>query len=179
MNKKRLVIIGLGVILIAISGFLIIKNPSRNNSVPSTSSTQPTITSVEYQNSQYGFVFSLPVNWKDYSIIVDKWNGQILDAQDSTETATTLEGPKILIRHPQWTTENPRQDIPIMIFTLSEWNLVQQEKLSVSAAPIGPSELGRNANYVFALPARYNFAFLPGYEEVETILQGNPLIPIK
>jgi len=84
-------------------------------------------------------------------------------------------GPKISIRHPLWTTDSPRQDIPIMIFTFAQWDLIQQEKLAVSAAPIGPSELGRNANYVFALPARYNFAYPLGFEEVEKILESKPL----
>lgn len=62
-----------------------------------------------------------------------------------------------------------------MIFTMDQWNLIQQEKLAVGAAPIGPSELGRNATYVFALPARYNYAFLQGFEEVAQILTTNPL----
>jgi hypothetical protein len=47
--------------------------------------------------------------------------------------------------------------------------------MAVSAAPIGPSELGRNTNYVFALPARYNFAYLPGWEEVDETVQHKPL----
>lgn len=62
-----------------------------------------------------------------------------------------------------------------MVFTLAEWDEVQQAKLTVGAAPIPPSELGRNAAYVFALPARYNYAFPTGYEEVAKILEGNPL----
>lgn len=62
-----------------------------------------------------------------------------------------------------------------MVFTLAEWDLVQQAKLGVGAAPIPPSELGRNATYVFALPARYNYVFPTGYEEVAKILEGNPL----
>ncbi|HWQ71164.1 MAG TPA: hypothetical protein VN370_02480 [Desulfitobacteriaceae bacterium] len=40
-----------------------------------------------------------------------------------------------------------------MIFTLAQWNTVQGEELSVGAAPIAPSELGKNSKYVFALPA--------------------------
>lgn len=60
-----------------------------------------------------------------------------------------------------------------MIFTLRQWN----ENLIVSAAPIGPSELGRNSRYVFALPPRYNYAFPDGYEEVEQILKDKPLHP--
>jgi molybdopterin biosynthesis enzyme len=63
-----------------------------------------------------------------------------------------------------------------MIFTIEEWNLIQQEKMAVSAAPIKPTELGRNANYYFALPARYNYAFISGYEEVEEILKERPLV---
>ena len=30
---------------------------------------------------------------------------------------------------------------------------------------------------MFALPARYNFSFPAGYEEVEEILAGKPLVP--
>ena len=37
------------------------------------------------------------------------------------------------------------------------------------------TELGRKAKYVFALYSRYNFAVLPGMEEVKTILEENPL----
>jgi hypothetical protein len=112
-----------------------------------------------YTNKTYGFRFALPDGWKGYSIIVKSWS----------------KGPLILIRHPLWTEANPRQDIPIMVLTLAQWELVQQGKLSVSAAPIGPDELARNSKYVFALPPRYNFAFLPGYEEVGEILKRDPL----
>lgn len=84
----------------------------------------------------------------------------------------------MIIRHPLWTSDKPYQDIPIMIFTHGQWDLIQDEKLSLGAAPIGPKELGRNDNYIFALPARYNYAFLLGYEEVENILESNPLKPI-
>ena len=138
---------------------------------PKPAPTPPPATSIEYKNAQYGFVFELPLSWGNYSIIIDKWEGYPLDVQDPQK----IEGSQILIRHPLWTSVTHRQDIPIMIFTIAQWNLIEQEKLSVGAAPIPPSELGRNATYVFALPARYNFDFLTGYEEVEEILQGNPL----
>ena len=82
---------------------------------------------------------------------------------------------EILIRHPKWTVENSRQDIPIMIFIIAQWNKLAKEEFAVSAAPIGPKELGRNAQYVFALPARYNVYFQTGWEEVEEIMQTNPL----
>lgn len=59
--------------------------------------------------------------------------------------------------------------------TAPQWRSPQREEFWVSAAPIGPTELGRNRRCVFALPARYNYAFPTGYEEVEQILRGNPL----
>lgn len=127
---------------------------------------------VEYTNSDYGFRFSLPDGWRDYTIVEEAWEGYHQGEQGQIPAA---HGPLLLIRHPQWKAENPRQDIPIMVFTMEEWGDLRDEILHVGAAPIGPGELGRNDRYVFALPARYNYAFLPGYEEVETILAGNPL----
>jgi hypothetical protein len=62
-----------------------------------------------------------------------------------------------------------------MVFTLAPWQFIEREDMAVSAAPIGPSELGRNAKHVFALPARYNFAALPGWQEVDDILQHKAL----
>ena len=62
-----------------------------------------------------------------------------------------------------------------MVFTPDEWNDIQKENLSVSAAPIPPSELGQNTKYVFALPARYDYDFSTGYQEVEQIMQNSPL----
>jgi hypothetical protein len=121
---------------------------------------------VIYKNTEYGFNFTLPASWKDYTIITEKWEG----TGDSKES-----GNKLSIRHPKWTKEDPRQDIPILVFTTSQWDKVQKGEFNVGAAPIGPTELGHNGTYVFALPARYNYAFPTGYEEVEEILKGNPL----
>lgn len=126
--------------------------------------------SVVYKDSQYGFSFSLPASWQGYSIVTDKWEGLPIGGDQAVET-----GPMISLRHPLWTAEDPRQDIPIMIFTLDQWKSLKDEKFHIGAAPIGPSELGRNNEYVFALPARYNYAFPTGYEEVEQILNNKPL----
>jgi len=38
-----------------------------------------------------------------------------------------------------------------------------------------PTKLGENDHYVFALPARYNYAFPKGWEEVDQIMKSNPL----
>ncbi|WMJ88631.1 M56 family metallopeptidase [Anaerocolumna sp. MB42-C2] len=129
--------------------------------------------SIIYNNNQYGFEFTLPSSWKGYTILTDKWEG--VDFNESQKVTET--GPLISIRHPLWTSGQPRQDIPIMIFTLSQWEAMQQDKFHIGAAPINPDEFGRNSNYVFALPARYNFAYPAGFEEVEEIMENAPLTP--
>lgn len=125
---------------------------------------------VTYVNGEYGFVFSLPESWEGYTVVTEKWEGLPEGGSDPVET-----GPLIRIRHPDWRAEAPRQDIPIMVFTVSQWEKLQAGEFHIGAAPVGPSELGRNDEYVFALPARYNYAFPEGWEEVEQILAGNPL----
>jgi hypothetical protein len=132
--------------------------------------------SIVYENTEYGFRFTLPDSWKGYTTVTDKWEG--LSIADSQVETMVESGAKISIRHPEWTSEQPRQDIPILVFTIDQWNELQQEKFHIGAAPIGPSELVRNDKYVFALPARYNFAYPEGYQEVEDILKSNPIQPI-
>lgn len=138
---------------------------------------EPQDNSIVYRNNRYGFSFSLPESWEGYTIVNDRWEGISLERSKSGRVVE--RGPILSIRHPKWTSKNPRQDIPIMIFTLEQWKSLQQKKFSVGAAPVGPTELDRNSKYVFALPARYNYAFPTGYEEVEKILEGNPLVPFE
>jgi hypothetical protein len=126
-----------------------------------------------YRNTQFGFSFFLPESWKDYRIVTEKWEGRALDSR--TNGKIVEAGLMIKIRHPEWAAQKPRQDIPIIIFTIDQWDALQQEKFHIGAAPMGPKELGRNQKYVFALPARYNYAVPTGYEEVERILDSNPL----
>lgn len=130
---------------------------------------------IVYENMQYGFNFVLPGGWKGYTVITVKWEGLAFNEQKGEKVVEN--GPIIYIRHPEWTSQNPRQDIPIMIFTLAQWNALLKEEFHIGAAPVGPSELGRSSKYIFALPARYNFAFPTGYEEVEKVLDSKPLQP--
>ncbi len=127
---------------------------------------------VVYQNAQYGFSFTLPASWKGYKVEAANWQG--FD-NGSNGGALVQSGPLVLIRHPQWTPQTERQDIPIMVFTVAQWDALMQGGFLVSAAPVPPTELGRNANYVFALPPRYDYAELPGWEEVEQIIASRPL----
>jgi len=146
--------------------------PPVNNNQNIPPANTPATTTINYQNTQYGFNFTLPASWKGYSIVTDKWQGY----GDTENPAPIEQGPLISIRHPLWTVAVPRQDIPIMVFSLTQWDALQTgDSFHIGAAPINPSELGRNAKYVFALPARYNFAYPVGFEEVDTIIQGKPL----
>lgn len=129
---------------------------------------------VQYKNLQYGFCFSLPEDWRGYSIVIDRWHGYSISS-GSRGGKPVQQGPIITIRDPRWTSAEPRQDIPIMVFTRDQWCSVQREEISVSAAPFGPSELGGNHRYVFALPPRYNYGFLTGWKEVVQIMRSVPL----
>ncbi|AFM41690.1 antirepressor regulating drug resistance protein [Desulfosporosinus acidiphilus SJ4] len=146
---------------------------ANNTTIPKISSDSADSNLIVYKNPSYGFSFNLPLDWKGYSIVDSQWQGMTFGGQSGESVVET--GPMISIRDPRWTKQTPRQDIPIMVFTIDQWNSLQQGVFHIGAAPIGPSELGRNNSYVFALPARYNFAFPAGYQEVETIIKSNPL----
>ncbi len=130
--------------------------------------------SVTYTNTQYGFTFALPEDWKGYSVVTGTWDGDTISVSGDV-SVSTVHGPMISLRNPLWTAEKPYQDIPVMIFTSQQWSDLQSDKFHIGAAPINPSELGHNSVYVFALPARYNYAYPTGWEEVDQILKTNPL----
>lgn len=147
------------------------QNPAGGTSAGSqTSPPTASPSTLVYRNTEYGFNFSLPDSWKGYSVIKGQWTGNNVKTNKIVAT-----GPQISLRDPRWTSQNPRQDIPIMIFTSAQWSSLRQGDFHIGAAPINPSELGHNSSYVFALPARYNYAFPAGYKEVEQILAGHPL----
>lgn len=167
-NKKifSLSILSL-ILIISLLSVVFILNNIKNRNIPTNINNNEN--KITYINSEYGFSVNLPNTWQNYSILSDKWIGLNLNG---TENET---GNIIYIRHPKWSESNKRQDIPVMIFTDNQWNKLQNNEFHIGAAPINPTLLTRNQNYFFALPARYNFAFLNGYEEVENILNSNPV----
>jgi hypothetical protein len=184
MNKKAIITIVILLVLVFAGGIWYYE-ASMSSAATSTppvttaqTSTTTTTTSasstVSYTNNEYGFTVALPADWAGYSIVTSTWTGNG-DEGCPAAGCPAVHGPIISIRSPLYTSSTPTQDIPIMVFTLSEWSSVSTGTLAVSAAPIPPSELGQNAQYVFALPARYNYAYPQGWQEVETIIQGNPL----
>lgn len=128
----------------------------KNSSVtPSPVSQDSTIT---YRDTTYGFSIDLPKDWEGYTLV-----------------PTSIQfGYAITLRHPLWTSANPYMDIPILIYPLSQWQTWEKNNFEgyPTAAPIGPTERGRNGRYVFATAPRYNFSFGTGFETVEEIIKG-------
>lgn len=134
--------------------------------------------SIKYNNTKYGFIFALPASWQGYTVLNQTsggWAWQGYYPGGPNGDVNVDHGPAVVIRNPKWTAQSPWQDIPVLVFTLKQWQDLEQGKFYIGAAPIGPTELGRNALYVFALPARYNFADAEGIQEVMIIMQNNPL----
>jgi hypothetical protein len=118
-----------------------------------------------YRNEEYGFEMKLPAFWTGYSVLSESWEGHTIDGKN-----TEFHGPKIVIRNPNWSGNQPWQDIPILVFTKEEWQLIEEENLNISAAPIGPIELGWTQQYVFALPPRWiGFTDNLGQDEAQEI----------
>lgn len=65
-------------------------------------------------------------------------------------------------------------DIPIQVFSLEQWKKWESNDFEgyPTAAPIGPTERGRNGKYVFATSPRYNYSFATGWEEVDEIVKN-------
>lgn len=168
----------IGILAIALVGVFFYRGidraeaPQNTNTNSATSTTTTVNDSATYRNSDYNFSIELPKTWKEYTIVEDEWSGDSIDNTGNVVQGT-VTGPLISVRHPDWDYKSPRQDIPVMVFTLQQWNDMQIDKFHIGAAPINPTEIGRNKTYVFAIPARYNYSFLTGYEEVEQILRGD------
>jgi hypothetical protein len=102
-----------------------------------------------------------------------QWSGANAARHGQEET-----GPLLVIRHPLDTEEDPRMDIPIMIYRKRQWGK-DGTNLIVSAAGVGPSELGRNREYVFVLPPRFADVDVEGAQEVLDIVTRHPLRAVR
>jgi len=122
-----------------------------------------------YINNEYRFGITFPDSWKGYTVESSSWSGWKVDGSGKIGD---YSGVKLIFKNPQTTPQQSWQDIPIMIFTPDVWELVQEEKVGVSAAPIPPAEVGRNAKYVFATPPRwYGFTDDIGFQEAVEIVK--------
>lgn len=167
MNQKTL--IPLAIITVALGAILYFFCLSPRDTPVVAGDPDSSSSLIIYKNTKYGFNFSLPTDWQGYSIIEDTWKGFPL------KNTAVQTGPKLLIRNPKWTAAMPYEDLPILVFTISQWNMYLAEDFSVSAAPIRASELARNNKYVFALPPRWDFDSSAGYKDAQDIIVGKPL----
>jgi hypothetical protein len=133
---------------------------------------QPSGLALAYHNTQYDFTFFLPADWQGYSVLTEQWNGQASPPAADT-TAARDRGPVIVLRHPQWTAAEPCQDIPILVFTRSQWKADREGRFSIFAGGV-EGEVAHNAKYVFAIWSRFNWdESVKGAREAEGIVFQN------
>lgn len=125
-----------------------------------------------YHNPQYDFTFSLPASWRGYSVSMQQWEGQTYSAA-ADKAEVTEHGPIIVLRHPQWRADDPWQDIPIMVYTRSQWEADKQGRFSIGAGGFD-EEIGHNRKYVFGISSRFNAAdSVKGWREATDIVDRN------
>jgi hypothetical protein len=185
MKKLFTLIFSLVVVALVAGGYVLFVSHKMHHEVVNlnpTDTTQPANTTptenpLEYTNTDYGFTVSLPEDWKGYSVVTGTWQAD--SSVSSASETTTIQGPMISLRNPSWTEAVPYQDIPVMIFTKAQWAQIQNNEFHIGAAPINPSELAHNDTYVFGLPARYNYAYRPDWQEVDQLLQNHAVQAIE
>jgi hypothetical protein len=119
---------------------------------------------VRYHNAQYDLTLFLPSTWRGHSVKIQKWEGY---------PTKTEHGPIIVLRHPQWRTNDLYQDIPIMVFTRKQWDEEEQGRFFPYAGGV-IFELWHNQNYVFGLYSRYNaYDEVSGWKAAADIVERN------
>lgn len=119
-----------------------------------------------YTNSNFGFSITFSDSWKDYIVVRSSWDGLLIN------TKKHYIGETLIFKNQKLADEKQFQGIPIMIITPEVWKLISEEKVAVSAAPIGPAKVGENSKYVFATPPRwYGFADSLDQSQINEILE--------
>jgi hypothetical protein len=126
---------------------------------------------VVYKNDTFGFSIELSADWKGYTVNQIKEDIYDLTGRTTTNNGVVDSFQIIELHHPSETPDNPREVMPIMILTQAQWGHIFNEEWSVGAAPVPPTLLGQNSQWIIALPARYNYDFEPGWEEVDQLIR--------
>lgn len=135
--------------------------------------------SIVYRNEEFGFELTFPTTWQGYSVEKQNWQGWRVDGSGKIGDYSGIE---FVFNNPKDQKDIPEgeglkiaehwQNIPIMVLTPDVWQLVQEGKVSVNAAPIGPSKIGQNSKYIFATPPRwYGFTDAIGWQEAVDIVK--------
>jgi hypothetical protein len=126
-----------------------------------------------YQNTQYDLTFSLPAGWQGYAVLIQEWKASLYATNNPSGTVVGTErGPIIVLRHPQWRTNDQYQDIEIMVFTQQQW----KEECAGGFFPYAGGVIGEmwhNEKCVFGLYDRYNWGELKGMKEVSDLVATN------
>jgi hypothetical protein len=134
--------------------------------IPARQSDTPVI----YHNDQYGLTFSLPAEWRGYSVLPEKWQS-VKYNPDLDKDVVGGHGPIIILRHPMWTVDQVRQDIPILVFTRDQWATDMQDGIFAGGVEY---EISHNARYVFAIHSRFNWDdSVTGWQDAGEIVGRN------
>ena len=126
---------------------------------------------LRYHNAKYGFTFFLPAGWKGYSVLMQQWDAELPSA-DYEKVIGIERGPVIALRNPRWRAGEPYQDIPILVFTRSQWDADKHGRFHIGAGGVD-QEIAHNAKYAFAISTRFNWDELKGFEEAWKIVDHN------
>ena len=155
---------GILILLLGIFGYYMWFGSPNEGQVNEIATTTPEVLpgqgTIVYRNNAYGFSVALPESWRGYSV-TEKAQGSYLEVH---------------IAHPQSTAQNSRMDVPVLVVPIATWNNwypvgAEESGQHPFAAPVPATERARNTKYVFATAPRYNFSYLPGWEEVDEIVQ--------
>jgi len=129
---------------------------------------------LRYQDARYGLTFFLPATWRGYSASVQQLEDERYSPAKDKQIVVG-HTPMIVLRHPQWRSSAPYQDIPILVFTCAQWDALHQGELWPSRFAGGViDELWHNQQFVFAMSTRYNRADeIRGWKEVAEVVRQN------
>jgi hypothetical protein len=123
---------------------------------------------IRYHNAQYDLTFYLPADWKNYSVLTQQWDGEkYLPEKDISVVLT--RGSIIVLRNPQWKTNDLYQDIPIYIFTRRQWDDTNLGKYDAEHVGGVIYELWHNDKFVFCIRSRS----VNSWKEGEDIVNQN------
>ena len=136
--------------------------------------SQPSGLPLRYRNAQYDLTFFLPASWRGYSVLVQQLDDERYSFAEDRQIIVG-HTPMITLRHPQRQDSAPYQDIPILVFSRSQWDALHHGELWPSLFAGGTmGELWRNQGFVFAMSSRYNATNeVSGWKEVAEIIERN------
>lgn len=111
---------------------------------------------VVYNNYDYGFKINLLNSWSNYAVSTSTSNGGIL----------------VTIRNQEkYKGDGTYMDIPVLVYTKDYFNDPKNIDINYGfAAPIPPTVRAENGQYIMVTAPRYNFSYLEGFQDVETML---------